>query len=89
MPTFTLERPTSVPGLDINPVADGYIVYQTDRDRIHYLNATAAIVLEMCNGRNAANELPELLRLAFDLAEPPVDAVVTCLETLANEGLIR
>lgn len=89
MPTFALERPTSVPGLEINPVADGYIVYQTDRDRIHYLNATAAIVLELCNGRNAAGEMPELMRLAFDLTEPPVDAVVACLETLANEGLIR
>jgi hypothetical protein len=89
MPIFALERPTSVPGLEINPVADGYIVYQTDRDRIHYLNATAAIVLELCNGRNAVDDLPELLRLAFDLSEPPVDAVVACLKTLSSEGLIR
>jgi hypothetical protein len=88
MPMRSLECPSSVSGLEINPVADGYIVYQPARDRIHYLNATAAVVLELCNGRNAAGELPELLRLAFDLAEPPVEAVATCLETLAHEGLI-
>lgn len=85
----SLERPSSVPGLEINPVADGYIVYQADRDRIHYLNSTAAVVLELCNGRNAATDLPELLRLAFDLSEPPVEAVAQCLKTLIEEGLIR
>lgn len=75
-------------GLEINPVADGYIVFQPDRDRIHYLNATAAVILELCNGRTAVGTLPELLQLAFDLAEPPVEAVATCLETLSQEGLI-
>lgn len=84
----SLECPSSVSGLEINPVADGYIVYQPARDRIHYLNATAAVVLELCNGRNAVGDLPELLRLAFDLTEPPVEAVASCLETLAREGLI-
>jgi hypothetical protein len=88
MPAPEIERPTSAPGLEINPVADGYIVYQPDRDRIHYLNATAAVVLELCNGRNAAADLPELLQRAFDLAEPPSEAVAGCLETLAKEGLI-
>lgn len=88
MPTRGLQCPSTVPGLEITPVADGYIVYQPDRDRIHYLNATAAVVLEFCNGRNAVDDLPELLRLAFDLAEPPVEAVETCLETFARERLI-
>lgn len=81
--------PSCAAGLEINPVSDGYIVYQPDRDRIHYLNTTAAVVLELCNGRNDAGELATLLRLAFDLAEPPHEAVTECLETLAREGLIH
>jgi hypothetical protein len=32
--------------------------------------------------------LPELLRLAFDLAEPPVTEVYDRLELLIKEGLI-
>jgi hypothetical protein len=32
--------------------------------------------------------LPELLRLAFNLAEPPVTEVHDCLELLFKEGLI-
>lgn len=88
MPSPSLGCPSSRPDLEINAVADGFIVYQPDRDRIHYLNATAAVVLELCNGRNPVDNLPGLLQLAFDLNEPPLEAVTACLETLSQEGLI-
>jgi hypothetical protein len=81
-------HPVRAPDLEINEVADGYIVYQPDRDRVHYLNQTAALVLELCNGRNAEADLPELLRLAWDLPAPPVEEVAECLEALRKEGLI-
>jgi hypothetical protein len=80
--------PQSAQGLEINAVADGYIVYQPERDRVHYLNPTAALILELCNGRNAETELPELLQSAFDLSAPPADEVKACLQTLRGEGLI-
>jgi hypothetical protein len=82
-------NPVTAPDLEINAVADGYIVYQPDRDRVHYLNQTAALLLELCNGRNAEAELPELVRLAYELSAPPIEEVVGCLETLRKEGLIR
>jgi hypothetical protein len=81
-------NPVMAPDLEINEVADGYIVYQPDQDRVHYLNQTAALVLELCNGRNAEADLPELLRLAWDLSAPPVEEVAECLEALRKEGLI-
>jgi hypothetical protein len=81
-------KPVKAPGIEINEVADGYIVYQPDRDRVHYLNQTATVVLELCNGRNAEGDMPELLRLAWDLPEPPMEEVAECLETLRREGLI-
>jgi hypothetical protein len=81
-------NPVMAPDLELNEVADGYIVYQPDRDRVHYLNQTAAVVLELCNGQNAEAEIPELLRLAWDLPEPPVEEVADCLEGLRKEGLI-
>ena len=80
--------PVITPGLEINPVADGSIVYQPDRDRVHYLNQTAALILEFCNGRNAEADLPELLRLAYDLSALPAAEVAECLESFRKEGLI-
>ena len=61
---------------------------QADRDRVHYLNQTAALLLELCNGRNAEAQLPELVRLAYDLSNPPIEEVTQCLDTLRSEGLI-
>jgi hypothetical protein len=80
--------PITGSGIETNEVADGYIVYQPTADRVHYLNHTAAILLELCNGKNQVADMPELLRLAFDLSSPPVEEVRDCLDQLIKEGLI-
>jgi hypothetical protein len=82
------DRPKVVAGLEINKVADGYIVYQPSRDRVHYLNHTATIVLELCDGKNSAAEIAGLLRSAYGMAEAPDAEVSACLEQLAGEGLV-
>jgi Coenzyme PQQ synthesis protein D (PqqD) len=82
-------RPARVSEIEINEVADGYIVHDRAADKVHYLNHTAAILLELCNGQSTLGELPELLRQAFDLSEPPHAEVRDCLEQLIKEGLIN
>ena len=44
-------------GLDVNEVPDGYVIYQTDADRVHYLNKTAAIVFELCDGARGTDDI--------------------------------
>ena len=80
--------PKRVDGIEVNEVADGYIVYQATRDRVHYLNHTAVLVLEMCNGRVSAGQIPGFLKEAYDLAEPPTEEVAACLTKLLDEGLV-
>lgn len=82
------ELPKLVVGVEINKVADGYIVYQPSRDRVHYLNHTATIVLELCNGKNSPTEIASLLQGAYDLPQPPEAEVSACLQQLASEGLV-
>jgi hypothetical protein len=82
-------NPERAPNLEINTVADGYIVYQPDRDKVHYLNQTAALVLELCNGQNPEADLPQLVQSAYDLPQPPVEEVTACLETFRKEALVR
>jgi hypothetical protein len=78
-----------VDGLDVNEVKDGLIVYDPARDRVHYLNATAAIVFVLCDGTldepGIAGELAE----AYGLDRPVADEVRECLEGLRTEGLLR
>lgn len=80
--------PKAVEGVETHEVADGYIIYQADRDRVHYLNHTATILLALCTGRNRVTEMPELLRLAFGLGSRPAAETRACLEQLIAENLI-
>ena len=44
------DSPLAVDGLDVNQVKDGLIVYDPARDRVHYLNNTAAAIFTLCDG---------------------------------------
>ncbi len=81
--------PKQAADIEINDVADGYIVYQVERDRVHYLNHTGALILELCSGENAVEDIPKLLQEAFDLSEPPVMEVKECLDKLLAEKIVE
>jgi hypothetical protein len=83
------DYPKQADDLEINEVADGFIVYQPERERVHYLNHTAALVLTFCNGQNRSDEIPDMLRAAYDLAQPPAEEVRECLAKLVEEGLVK
>jgi Coenzyme PQQ synthesis protein D (PqqD) len=80
--------PKAVEGLEINAVSDGYVVHDPHRDRIHYLNPTSAVLLELCTGAVPARDMPGLLQQIYELPEPPVVDVGECLAALRHEGLV-
>ena len=82
-------KPQQVAGLDICEVVDGYVVYETGNDRVHYLNSTAALVLELCTGQHSREEIAVLLRSAFSLQAAPDADVGEILGSFAREGLVR
>jgi hypothetical protein len=76
------------PGMEIREAPDGFVVYDPARDRVHYLNRTAALLLESCDGRVAAVELAALLAAAFKLDASPTGDVEACVAALLDEGLL-
>jgi hypothetical protein len=81
-------RPRRASDLEIDAATDGVLVYQRGRERVHFLNPTAALVLESCDGSLAAHELPEIVAAAFGLDAPPADDVAACVASLLQEGLL-
>jgi len=81
-------RAQRAPDIEIREVSDGFVAYDPARDRLHYLNPTATLLLESCDGNMPARELPELLAAAFRLDAPPVAEVESCLARLLDEGLL-
>jgi coenzyme PQQ synthesis protein D (PqqD) len=82
-------RPRRAANVELSEVTDGYLVYQPERDRVHYLNPTAALILQICDGGLTAEDLPDFLASSFSLAEPPRDEVAACLRKLLGEGLLE
>jgi hypothetical protein len=92
-PTSSTPTPTSgivrhVEGLDVNEVEDGLVVYDPDRDRVHYLNPTAGVIFALCADEPAEAALPTLVREALDADEPGDRDVAECLAKLRAEGLV-
>ncbi len=84
-----LTRPhTRVDGLEVNELPDGYVVYQQDVDRVHYLNRTAVLVFELCDGKTPAQDIPAMVRALYGLDTAPQAEVEGCLERFLAEGLI-
>ena len=76
--------------LEVNEVPDGYIIYQSVRDRVHYLNKTAAVVFEFCDGNLDAEAIVARVAQAFELADPARSAeIADCLGSLIKEGLVQ
>jgi len=76
--------------LEVNEVPDGYIIYQSARDRVHYLNKTAAVIFEFCDGNLDAEAIVARVARAFELGDPARNAeIADCLGSLIKEGLVQ
>jgi hypothetical protein len=83
-----VRHPRRLAELDVNQIEDGFVIYQADRDRAHYLNHTAVVVLELCDGRRSVSEIAECVRKVYGLGTVPRRDVKDVLAKLATEGLV-
>lgn len=81
--------PCQVDGLEISQAASGYVVFDAARDRVHYLNHTAVLILELCNGDLSPEDVAAYLKDVYSLPEPPLAEVRSSVARLAEEGLVR
>jgi hypothetical protein len=74
--------------LDVNEVPDGYVIYQTAADRVHYLNKTAAIIFELCDGARGPDDIVTRVSGMFELNGKADVEIKDCIQSLLNEGLV-
>jgi hypothetical protein len=84
----TVDHPRKADGIEIHAVGDECAVYETAADRIHYLNPTAALILEFCDGNRSAAEIAALVQEAYGLPDAPLDEVNGCLNSLKETGIV-
>ena len=76
----------TVEGMDLNEVPDGYVIYDNHNNMVHYLNSTAAIVYQMCDGKHTIGEIADFVQSAFELKEE-VD-VKQSVQDMLEAGLL-
>jgi hypothetical protein len=75
-------RPKRVEGFEISEFEDAFMAFQPGKDRVHYLNNTALLVLELCTGEHSVPEIASLVQSAFGLdvlPEKEVDQILTSM----------
>jgi len=55
-----MQKPRINPVLLVSPVEDGYVAYDPVQDRLHQLNAVAALTTELSDGSRTVEEIAEL-----------------------------
>jgi hypothetical protein len=74
--------------LEIHEVPDGYIVYHKEQDRVHYLNKTAAVIFELCNGTQQPQDIVEQVAKIYALDPSAYGEIRASLDCLVQEGLV-
>ena len=77
-----------LPGCEISEMPDGFVIYQTEQEVVHYLNPTASLIYDLCGDQLSAEAITAQLQTAFDLPERPQAEVAACIEDLVGKGLI-
>lgn len=83
------QNPKRAEGLEIIPADEGYVIYEEQNDRVHYLNPVAALIYELCDGVNSTESIMEMVQQSFGLPDPPAAEVTTALEQMKREGLLQ
>jgi hypothetical protein len=81
-------HPRKTDGLEMHTVADQVAVYDTVADRLHYLNPTAALVLDLCDGSHSAPQIAALVQEAYGLDAAPLTEIANCVADLKQTGLV-
>jgi hypothetical protein len=82
------ERPALRPGVEVHAVEDGCVVYVPGSQNVHFLNATAAFVVELCDGTVTWHEMQAVFSAEIG-STPPFDVRATVLPHLEDAGIIE
>jgi hypothetical protein len=82
-------RPSAVEGLEVTEVGDGLVVYDPERDRVHYLNAAAAVAFTFCDGARDRQSVVEATTKVFGPDTISQNDVEACITQLEEERVLR
>jgi len=74
---------------DAQLMSDGFVVYQEELEKVHYLNPSASAIFELARSGVTVAEMAAYLKETHDLPEAPLEDVKTCAADLVDKGLLK
>lgn len=82
-------NPRQVDNLEVNEADDGLVVYDANLDAVHYLNSSASMVFDLCDGSRDAQGILNVLKEIYGSSSLSIEEVRSGLSALATRALIR
>jgi hypothetical protein len=80
--------PRRVEGYAVEQLDSEVLLYDPRRTAVVYLNSTALLVWQLCDGRRSSADIIHLLARAFHDSPQVSDDVAAALELLAGHGVV-
>ena len=82
--------PRSKPGVLCKDLGDEFLFYDTDREMVHVLNATAREIYRMCDGNLSVSELVRVFLERYEVDDQTArQDIAETLDRLLEIGLIK
>jgi hypothetical protein len=75
-------------GIEVNTVADGFVLYEPVENMVHFLNPSAMMVWELCTGEHGAKDIAAMIVELYGLDKPIEEMVLDTLADMARKGLV-
>ncbi len=88
IPAFTI--PVKIEGFSLEEIEGELLLYSPNQTKTIYLNQSATIIWQLCDGSREIEEIETMLLKTFpDAAEAIPKDLRSCLDSLRNDGAIR
>ncbi len=82
------DRPAPASDIELVELAEGLMVRQAAPPRVHQLNNTASIILQLCDGERRVDEIARLFGELFGMSTAPDAEVAAGIDSLRRSGVL-
>jgi hypothetical protein len=83
------QKPKKAEGLDFTETDDGFAVFDPKNGKVHFLNNTGVIILEICDGTYTCEEIVGMIEATFKVTDITKEEIRSYIENLYNEHLLE
>jgi len=83
------QKPKKTDGLEITDTEAGFAVFDPKNGKVHFLNNTGVIILEICDGNHSIDEVVGMIESSYSVTDVTKEEIRNYIENLYHENLLE